>query len=334
VAGCGSSNNDSGGGTSTAASGSAPAAKTESLTVAIAAPDVAFTQLYVAQAKGYFKKAGLDVKITDPGSNLLTSVLTGQADLGLSGTGAALAPALKGQDTSIIYNNTDSRTAGWIAANPKVKSPADCKRIGALAPGSGSYASAVQYATAFGKKWNIVPMQDFPTIVASVVSGSLDCATGTWGTFSAAVDAKKLRLIVDPRFKNTLPPGIASDIIPSGVVFGMSKVVASKAEAVQRFITGYQNALADVRKETPAALAGVLKTFQDFSTQKATVLASAIDATRFTFAPADGFMDQTQYGRALVYFDKGGVAGVNASKPAFSYGKRVNMALWKQATTK
>lgn len=47
-------------------------------------PNTNHTGLYVAQAKGYYKDAGLDVEIAQPGDAVDTLVATGQADFGVS----------------------------------------------------------------------------------------------------------------------------------------------------------------------------------------------------------------------------------------------------------
>ncbi len=79
--------------------------KVLTLSVGTAAALTNFSDIYVAESRGYFKQAGLKVNIqTGVGANGLNEVVSGQLDLLMFGVGQALLPVSSGQDTVIVYN--------------------------------------------------------------------------------------------------------------------------------------------------------------------------------------------------------------------------------------
>ena len=103
----------SGSAAASSASGSAPAEKTKITFVLDWTPNTNHTGLYVAQEKGYFDEAGLDVEIVQPpedGAEVLVG--SGKAQFGVSFQDS-MAPALVGDDAlpitavaAVIQHNT------------------------------------------------------------------------------------------------------------------------------------------------------------------------------------------------------------------------------------
>ena len=71
-------------------------------------PNTNHTGFYVAKNKGYYKEAGLDVDIIEPGDNATTSmVAAGKADFGISYP-EDVTYALTSEDPLPIKNNCDN----------------------------------------------------------------------------------------------------------------------------------------------------------------------------------------------------------------------------------
>src|SRR6202034_3943682 len=104
VAGCGNSSttsneaSSSGGGT-----GSGP---DPTLTVSLGQYTAVQPALFLGQALGLYKKAGVNVDFQLNGTDFATDVLAGRADVAISGPAGALAAAFQGKDTAVLAEVT------------------------------------------------------------------------------------------------------------------------------------------------------------------------------------------------------------------------------------
>jgi hypothetical protein len=327
AAGCGSSE--------TPSSGSAPSApvKNDQVVVAAAAVDAGLAQLWVAQAAGLFAKQHLDVKIIVAGATSATEVVSGHADLADIGPAGALAAAQKGAQTSIIYYNTNGSLAGLVAAKSDVTSLSQCKRMGSLGEGSTLMANVVMYQAAAKTNYDIVPFADNPTVVASLMSGSVTCAVGSWNIFGPQLTSHKLHLIVDPSDPATIPAGTPpGSHLVGGVLWGMKPNLSARRDVIVRFMRAYQQAVPMIRKYPVDKLAGMLKQSKDWAGVPADTVAKALDAERSAMVPSDppGYIAPSIWADALSYFKAGGLPG-STTDAAYSYANRVDMSFYKAA---
>jgi ABC-type nitrate/sulfonate/bicarbonate transport system substrate-binding protein len=299
------------------------------LTIAVSGTDEAFAQLFLAQAKGYFAAKNLDVTITNAGSDVLTRVVAGQAQLGAIGTATAILPANQGKSTTITYNNTSGAVSDFMAALPSVKSIKDCTKVVTIQVGSGTYVNAQDVKQATGASYQIVPVGNLTTLAATLTSGHADCAFGALSYFSDGIAAGKLHLLIDPRVKSTIPQGTSAASASSGCIFGLTATLSNNRDAVTRFMAAYQEARAPLLNDPPSETAATLiAKIPGFSDRKQADLAANIQADIQTgaYAPNGGVIDQAIWNTTLNYFHNGGFPDITTSNPIYSFDKRVDMS--------
>lgn len=307
------------------------------LTVALPVIDPSYAQVYIAAEEGYFQDENLDVDITQVGGNVLTNIVSGHADLAMYGTANALYPIANGEQTSVIYGNTTGRNSGFVAAATKVKSLAGCRTMGSQQAGSASYALAVQLKSAAKATYKILALQDYGTIVASLGSGNVDCAIGPLAQYQALVAAGKAHFVVDQRVPSTVPLGGSGSDIITGAVFGLKSNIASKRDAIVRFLKAYQKALDFIHTKSPAEIAAILHKTKDFATQAIDSLTGQLDVDRQLdiFAGVDdGAFPTSTWDKTLDFFKNGGVTGVDFGSSKYSYDACVDMSYFESATGK
>lgn len=323
-------------GSTVSSSSSASRTSEATLTVVLPAIDPSLAQVYVASEEGYFAAENLNVKIVQAGSNVLSEIVSGQADLAEFGTSNALLPIPNGEQTSIIYANTDGSASSFMVGTKTVTSIPQCKRTGTLSVGSGTYANAAEIKIAAHATYDIVPMEDFPTIAASLVSGGLDCAVGTLGNFAPQIDSGQVHLLVDPRKPATYPAGADPSLIPTGAVFGMKAKLQSERNAIVRFLTAYQKALTYLNTHSAAQIASVLRMSKDFAPESQATLTQEVQANLQLkiYAPYDGELPSAVWPQTLTYFKNGGVNSIDPGSSAYSYSSCVDMSYYDAATGK
>jgi NitT/TauT family transport system substrate-binding protein len=267
-------------GASTAATASpAPSAAT-ALTVGLGfIPSVQFAPFYLAQQKGYYREAGVEVTFQnkiDP--DLVTLVGQGAIDVGLA-DGTSVIPAVS-QGIPVVYVASVYRAFPSIVfarQSSGIKTAADLKgrKIGI----PGRYGSSwimlqalLQSAKLSTSDVQIVEYPDFGQ-AAAVKQGAVDAATGFINN-----EPVQLQLCGEPtvvlRVDDAVPlPG-------PGLITG-PKALDAKRAGVTAFVAATIKAMREVAANPAAGLAAsiaaVPELAQDRTTQEA-ILAATIDA--------------------------------------------------------
>ncbi|HEX3082129.1 MAG TPA: ABC transporter substrate-binding protein [Candidatus Saccharimonadia bacterium] len=108
---------------------SPPAARLQTVTVALDwTPNTDHTGMYVAQAKGWYKEQGIDLKILPYSSDVTSSTLldTGKADVGIVSTEDIVSGQAKGHPLTAIGAVLQHNTSGLIVrADSGITTPKD-----------------------------------------------------------------------------------------------------------------------------------------------------------------------------------------------------------------
>lgn len=114
---------------------------TQHIVITNPSPSLNFLPLYVAQEKGFYKDAGLEITIkqTDTGSTGLAALVSGSADLYMGLADTAVSAATAGSKVRLVGAIT-SLDDYELVVNPSIKSFADLKgkKLGISAQGSGT----------------------------------------------------------------------------------------------------------------------------------------------------------------------------------------------------
>ncbi|HYH22412.1 MAG TPA: ABC transporter substrate-binding protein [Azospirillum sp.] len=207
--------------------------------------------IYIAKAKGYFEKEGLDaeLKILTSAQQVPVAVASGDVDFGITGLTAGFYNlAAKGAITMIAAQARDepgfqlsAYVAGNAAAEAGLNKPADLKgkRIAITTVGSTFHYMIGLLGQKYGfsvKDVTMVPLQDVPKMVAAFKGGQVDAMIAPV-TVARQVTADGAGKII----------GWVGDETPwqLGALFTSPKMVSDRRATVEKFIRAYQRATAE-----------------------------------------------------------------------------------------
>jgi NitT/TauT family transport system substrate-binding protein len=322
LAACGSGSSDSGSSSTKEASAPLP-----TVTIASAAATPIFAQPYLAQALGYFRDAGVNVKIQDnTGGNTLNFVASGQADLGMIGAAAPLLLAQQGKDSKIVYSPQSGGSAGMLVGGKGIKAIADLKgkRIGTLAKGSSTYGLAAYYSQKYGLGADLVPLPNNAALTGALKSGQIAGATGPSDSYATLVDAGDATILVDTRDKAERQKIIGADY-PEGAVFGLAGNLTAKREAIVGVLAAYGRALEYFRSQPPEEVAKTLRTQPGFKATPLAALTGYVTSAKSYVGVNDGYISPAAWKAGLAGYALWGLGDFSASNPLFAYDKRIDM---------
>ena len=216
-------------------------------------PNVDHLPIYVAQEKGYFREAGIAVKILSPSdtADALKLAVAGQVDLAVSYEPQTIIAAAGGLDVRVVGRLVEHPLTTLLFLKEKgFKTPAELsgRTIGYTVPG---LMDVLMQAFA-----RINGIQNFRlvnvgfTIVPALISGQVDAVMGPFKTYETVTMAAK---------------GIESDYfelekwgIPDydELIFICGpKALAAKKDAIQGFAAAVARGIAFQRENPDAALA-------------------------------------------------------------------------------
>ena len=207
--------------------------------------------IFIAKAKGYFEKEGLDVdvKMFTSAQQVPVAVASGDVDFGVTGLTAGFYNlASKGAVTIIAAQSRDEPgfpLSAYMATNAAydagLKTPADLKgkRIAITTVGSTFHYMIGLLAQKHGftvKDVTMVPLQDVPKMVAAFKGGQVDAiiAPSTVSRQLATDGAGKIL-------------GWVGDETPwqLGALFTAPKTMKDRRPLVEKFMRAYKTALAE-----------------------------------------------------------------------------------------
>lgn len=207
--------------------------------------------IFIAKAKGYFEKEGLDVelKMFTSAQQVPVAVTSGDVDFGVTGLTAGFYNlASKGAVTIIAAQSRDEPgfpLSAYMATNAAfeagLKTPADLKgkRIAITTVGSTFHYMIGLLAQKHGftvKDVTMVPLQDVPKMVAAFKGGQVDAiiAPSTVSRQLATDGAGKIL-------------GWVGDETPwqLGALFTAPKTMKDRRPLVEKFVRAYKTALAE-----------------------------------------------------------------------------------------
>ncbi|BBP99510.1 ABC transporter substrate-binding protein [Burkholderia sp. SFA1] len=166
------------------AASAAPAPEKPKLHLAAAGVGFPYLPMIIAESRGYFRQAGLDVEIGvfSGGAKALQAMMGGSADIVAGAYSNTITMAAKGQ--KLVSFVTLASCPGWVfgvtrASHAKVKSYADLKgmRIGVSSPGSSFHMGVNYLLSKAGVKpgdVSIIGVGSSAGAIAAARSGQID----------------------------------------------------------------------------------------------------------------------------------------------------------------
>jgi ABC-type nitrate/sulfonate/bicarbonate transport system substrate-binding protein len=342
------------GATALATPGSASAASTGSkarslpvLKIAFPADNVFTMETYIGVAKGFFKRQGVHVEITDGlGSNAITDVVAGQYDLTVNGTSAPLLTALEGKSTTVIRAALGGGNGGSLLVNPKAFTSlsalqhAQSCTIATFPPGTSAYGFAVQLKSSLHLKCTLQLLQTAPLQLAAIQSGSADVIVGSEPNFTTAVSSGLLKVLINTGVTKQRVKYLGSPYIES-TMWGLTANLRAKRRSIVAFLSGLAASDKYLSGLTNRQIALILHPFPAFSPSTLAALVGQVAYTRpqlplgsETVGTQIGFITRAEWTRTLNGLKTWAIPNYSASNPVFSYKQRVDMSFWDAATVK
>jgi NitT/TauT family transport system substrate-binding protein len=206
--------------------------------------------IFIAQEKGWFKEAGLDLSLKDfqSAAQVPLAVVSGDADLGVTAFtagffnlaakgGLKVVAAQSAERPGYQLNVIAVTNAAWEQGVRSVKDLAG-KRVAVTTVGSSVHYSLEVVARKYGvdtKNLTIVALQSIPNMVAAFKGGQVDAAVFPITTFRQVESEGSGR-----------PIAYVGDEVPwqLGAVFTSPKTIVERRPLVEKFIVGYRRGAA------------------------------------------------------------------------------------------
>lgn len=330
VAGCGDDEGEAAGSTTTAGAATSEGSELEPLeiTVATFGIDIAGAQVYIPYTLGYYEDENLEVTLVPGAANVTNLLVAGQAELGYLGGATAMNLAAEGQDFQLIYANSAAFGAASVISQNDIGDISQCERVGALQPGSSTYGGAVLHSKANDLDFDIVPLADWPTVLAGVASGNLDCGVGTKTAFAAAIEDGQVNLLIDTTDVDVLEESGLNPNLPDGTFFGVRSTMEENREAITRFLRAVNRGFEWMESATDEELADAVLENGDFSgTDRQTMIAN-VPNYRAIWARTtpQGMIEEADWPEALEYYRSFGLENIDPESDLYTYDKRVDMS--------
>jgi NitT/TauT family transport system substrate-binding protein len=273
-------------------------------------PSVQFAPFYLADQRGYYTDAGLEVEFqhnTDP--NLVPLVGQGAVDVGIS-DGTSVIPAVS-QGITVKYIATIYGTFPSIVfakSSSGIESAADLrgKKLGI----PGKYGSSWVMLQALLKSAGLTPadlkISDYPDYGqgVAVAAGAVDAATGF-------INNEPIQLELTGESVNVLQVDDITPLPGPGLIAGVS-TLQTKRDAVAAFVGATLRAMREITETPEVGLDAALKAVPDLAKAReaqSAILAATIDAWSGTVQAADGLgaLDTAGWTESIAYMTELGM---------------------------
>lgn len=329
------------GGTATQpSSGTTSLAPVAPLVVVIGAYTPAYTDLFIAQEQGFWKKAGVDVTLTNAGTQITATFLAGRGDLLVGGGAFGFPYVEQGKNLKLVYTTNYGTVNGFA-----VKS--DSKYTNALSLGGASVATygvsesiglpkalSNYIVSKGGKPLNLLSLANSTGDLASFVAGGgADTTIVSTGVAAPYLSAGKLRWATGLEPQSDLIRQLEPLTTPGPSFWGFQDTLTQKKESIIRLIAGLRMAERWLAKQSDATVAKELHTVEGFSVQTEAQVLSGVQTSRPNWAiKQEGFLSASDWKASLTGVWTNWNIPVDLTSPKFSYSNLVDMSYWNAST--
>lgn len=233
-----------------------------SVTLNEVAHSIFYAPQYVAIENGYFKEEGLDIKLVNGAGadNVMTAVLSGEADIGFMGSEASIYVYNEGAGEKIVnFAQLTQRAGNFLVAREEDKEFTWDKLKGktVLAGRKGGMPQMVfEYIL---KKNKIDPQKDlkmvqnidFGLTAEAFASGQGDYSV-EFEPFAASLEKEKKGVVVASL-------GVDSGMVPYTAYSAKESYIEKNGDIIQKFTNALKKGMDYVQKHTPEEIANVIK---------------------------------------------------------------------------
>ena len=269
---------------------------------------VFYAPQYVAIENGYFADEGLDVELINGGGadKVMTSVLTGEADIGFAGPEAAIYVHNQGkEDAPVVFAQMTKRDGSFLVGREKTDFSWDLLRGKTIIGGraGGVPEMTLEYVM---RENGVVPGKDAnvdTTVQFNMMAGAF---TGGNGDFVTLFEPTATEVEAAGQGYVLTSIGAESGEIPYTAYFAAKSFLTDNGDTVQRFTNAIAKALDFVQTHSAAEVAEIIAPqFPDTSVETLTkVVQRYVDIDAWNATPV---MEQQALERLETVMETAGV---------------------------
>lgn len=233
-----------------------------SITLNEVAHSIFYAPQYVAIEKGYFKEEGLDVKLVNGSGadNVMTAVLSGEADIGFMGSEASIYVFNEGSGEKIINFAQLTQRAGNFLVARKADEAFTWDKLKGKTVLAGRKGGMPQMVFEYILKKNNIDTQkdlkmvqniDFGLTAEAFASGQGDYSV-EFEPFAASLEKEKKGVVVASL-------GVDSGMVPYTAYSAKESYIKKNADTIQKFTNALQKGMDFVKSHTPQEIAEVIQ---------------------------------------------------------------------------
>lgn len=226
------------------------------------AHSIFYAPQYVAIENGYFEEEGIDISLVNGAGadNVMTAVLSGEADIGFMGSEASIYVYNQGSGEKIVnFAQLTQRAGNFLVAREKDEAFTWEKLKGTtvLAGRKGGMPQMVfEYIL---KKNHIDPQKDL-TMVQNIDFGlTAEAFASGQGQYSVEFEPFAASLEKEGKGVVVASLGVDSGKVPYTAYSAKESYIAENGELIQKFTNALQKGMNFVKGHTPEEIAGVIK---------------------------------------------------------------------------
>ena len=226
------------------------------------AHSIFYAPQYVAIEKGYFKEEGLDVKLVNGSGadNVMTAVLSGEADIGFMGPEASIYVFNEGSGERIVNFAQLTQRAGNFLVARKADEDFTWDKLKGKTVLAGRKGGMPQMVFEYILKKNSMDPQkdlkmvqniDFGLTAEAFASGQGDYSV-EFEPFAASLEKEKKGVVVASL-------GVDSGMVPYTAYSAKESYIKKNADTIQKFTNALQKGMDFVKSHTPQEIAEVIQ---------------------------------------------------------------------------
>ncbi len=233
-----------------------------SITLNEVAHSIFYAPQYVAIEKGYFKEEGLDVKLVNGSGadNVMTAVLSGEADIGFMGSEASIYVFNEGSGEKIInFAQLTQRAGNFLVARKADEEFTWDKLKGktVLAGRKGGMPQMVfEYIL---KKNNMDPKKDLKMVQNIDFGLTAEAFASVQGDYSVEFEPFAASLEKEKKGVVVASLGVDSGMVPYTAYSAKESYIKKNADTIQKFTNALQKGMDFVKSHTPQEIAEVIQ---------------------------------------------------------------------------
>lgn len=233
-----------------------------SITLNEVAHSIFYAPQYVAIEKGYFKEEGLDVKLVNGSGadNVMTAVLSGEADIGFMGSEASIYVYNEGSGEKIInFAQLTQRAGNFLVAREADKDFTWDKLKGktVLAGRKGGMPQMVfEYIL---KKNNMDPQKDLKMVQNIDFGLTAEAFASGQGDYSVEFEPFAASLEKEKKGAVVASLGVDSGMVPYTAYSAKESYIKKNPDIIQKFTNALQKGMNYVKSHTPQEIAEVIQ---------------------------------------------------------------------------